>query len=233
MGPWPRSSFHSVRRRPLYKPVLVTGYSRRGSTHGLGHQGWTSKQRQAAHKIATHVHMARITPNNASWNTSLLRMALQAPLRFKASLPQHTKTYPIIWDSGASFSVSPNREDFVGPLKSPAGPFTQLLQGVSKGLKIEGHGHVIWAVHDNAGQLRLLKVQAYYAPRIRVRLLSTTSLLQSYPSETIHVEPHQLTLSGLAGDPTKGAVTVPVDPRTNLPTSEGHSYRDPPRAIST
>ena len=225
-------SWHSVRsprRRPQkYTPVLGSGITRHGSTHGLGNTGWTTRQRQAANKILTQVHMARIEPTNAD-TPALLRMALQAPLRFRASIAKE-RSYPVIWDSGASFSVSPNKNDFVGPIKSPS-TFTQ-LQGISKGLRIEGHGHVMWAIHDTAGQLRMIKVPAYYAPRIRVRLLSTTSLLQSYPKETIHVEPHQLTLTGITGDPTRGEVIVRVDPRSNLPTSEAYSYNDPPKATA-
>ena len=226
MKPWP--NFRRSQRR-LYHPVLASGYSRRGSTHGLGHLGWTSRQRQVAYKIATHVHMARATAEDAP-NPAFLRMALQAPLRFRNSIAAKTTNHPIIWDSGASFSVSPNRSDFIGPLKPPS-TFTQ-LQGISKGLRIEGYGHVMWAVHDTRGELRVLKVPAYYSPRIRVRLLSTTSLLQTYPTETITVEPHQLTLSGDNDDPTKGAVIVRVDPRSNLPTSQAYSYQDPPQAAA-
>ena len=226
MKPWPR---RRCPQRRTYNPVLASGRSRRGSTHGLGNFGWTSRQRQAAYKIATHVHMARATPEAAP-NPAFLRMALQAPLRFRNSIAATDTNYPIIWDSGASFSGSPNRSDFVGPIKSP-GAITQ-LQGISKGLRIEGYGHVMWAVHDSNGRLRLLKVPAYYAPRIRVRLLSTTSLLQTYPTETIKVEPHQLTLSGNGNDPTKGQVIVRVDPRSNLPTSEAYSHADPTRAAA-
>ena len=55
--------------------------------------------------------MARVP---CTTNAALLRMALQAPLRFHDSISDNTNTYPIIWDSGASFSVSPSRDDFVG-----------------------------------------------------------------------------------------------------------------------
>ena len=235
-GPWPQSKQPNPSRPPrhstsVYRPVLATGFYRYGSTHGLGHTGWTTRQRQAANKIANHVNMARVSADPGQCNAALLRMALQAPTRFRAAIAStKTRTYPIIWDSGASFSVSPDRNDFVGPIKKP-GAITQ-LQGIAKGLRIEGYGHVMWAVHDTTGQLRMLKVPAYYAPRIRVRLLSTTSLLQSYPSETIQIEPHQLTLSGQPGQPTRGSVIVQVDPRSNLPTSEGHSYNDPPKAVA-
>ena len=125
----------STRLIASMKPFLASGYSRRGSTHGLGHLGWTSRQRQAAHKIATHVHMARVSSEDAP-NPAFLRMVLQPPLRFRNSIASKTTNQPIIWDSGASFSVSHNRNNFIGRIKSP-GAFTQ-LQGISKGLRIEG-----------------------------------------------------------------------------------------------
>ena len=224
MGPWRRP-----RPPRRYKPHLASGFQRRGSSHGLGSQHWTRRQHQAASKIALHVNMARVSQPDEK-NATLLRMALQAPLRFYSSFASQTNTYPIIWDSGASFSVSPSRSDFIGPIQRPS-TITQ-LQGIAKGLKIEGYGHVLWAVHDTNGNLRLLKLPAYFAPRIRVRLLSTTSLLQSYPKETIHVEAHKLTLSGNPDDPTCGPVAVRVDPSNNLPTSNAHSHRDTSKGIA-
>ena len=44
----------------------------------------------------------------------------------------------------------------------------------------------------------MIKVPAYLVSKIKVRLLSTTSLLQTYADETITIEAHQLTLA----DPT-------------------------------
>ncbi|MHA7927705.1 MAG: hypothetical protein ACX936_21105, partial [Marinobacter sp.] len=35
-----------------------------------------------------------------------------------ASVVQNER-FPVVWDSGASMSVSPHKSDFVGPLKSP------------------------------------------------------------------------------------------------------------------
>ena len=230
LGPWPNAVRRQIStpRRHYYSPQLASGFQQRpGSTHRLGNTKWTQSQRYAAAKIASHVNMARVSSNQ---NAALLRMALQAPLRFRSSFVAKTTTYPVIWDSGASFSVSPDRNDFVGPITRPS-TFTQ-LQGIAKGLRIEGHGHVMWAIHDTKGQLRLIKVPAYYAPKIRVRLLSTTSLLQSYPNESIRVESHQLILSGDNNDPTRGSVVVRIDPNNNLPTSEAYSYNDVPIGIA-
>ena len=85
-------------------------------------------------------------------------------------------------------------------------------------------------MHDLTRQLCLIKVPAFYVPKCNVRLLSTTSLLQTYNNETILIEKHQLTLSGISGNPTKGAVTALVNPTNNLPTSITYRYNDVPIA---
>ena len=70
------------------------------------------------------------------------------------------------------------------------------LEGIAKGLQINGQGNVV----EQLGNLRLLKVRASRVPNIKVRLLLTTSLLQTYPSETITIEPNRLMLSAVAID---------------------------------
>jgi hypothetical protein len=71
---------------------------------------------------------------------NMSKMALQSSDRFRESLPK-TSMFPVIWNSGASISITPDRKDFVGPINTP-GHITQ-LQGIAKGLKIEGQGHVL------------------------------------------------------------------------------------------
>ena len=192
---------------------------------GLGNHQWTSKQFQAACKMAMQVNMAKIPNGNYS---TILHMALQSTDRFRESLPK-TATFPVIWDSGASISITPDCKDFVGPISTP-GPITQ-LQGIAKGLQIEGQGHALWAIQDTLGNLPIIRVPAYLVSRIKVRLLSTTSLLQAYPGETIIIEAHQLTLSGTS-DETRGQLIARVNPENNLPTSDAHCSSDTPRAVA-
>jgi hypothetical protein len=92
----------------------------------------------AACNIASHVKMATVPMNS---NPTILCMALQAPGCFCDMLP--LLTYSVIWDFGASVSISPDNNNFVGPLKR-LGAVTQ-LKGIAKGLRIEGFGHVMWA----------------------------------------------------------------------------------------
>ena len=70
----------------------------------------------------------------------------------------HKGWFSVIWDSGASLSVSPHREDFVGPIHKP--PPNTTVQGLGKNLRIAGIGHVAWSFHDTNGMLRTVKVPA-------------------------------------------------------------------------
>jgi hypothetical protein len=80
-------------------------------------------------------------------------------------------------------------------------------------------------MQETLGNLRMIKVPAYLVTRIKVRLLSTTSLLQAYPGETITIEAHQLTLSGTS-DETRGQLIARINPDNNLPTSDAHRSSD-------
>ena len=117
----------------------------------------------------------------------------------------------------------------MGPVVSPS-TITQ-LKGIAKGLRSEGQGHdVQWSFHDTPGNLRVLTLPAYYVPKVRVRLLSTTSLLQKYIGESIKVEAHQLTLSDIEGDLERSTVIAHVNLDNNLPTSDAYRQTDTPKA---
>jgi hypothetical protein len=128
----------------------------------------------------------------------------------------------LIWNSGASVTVTPHRSDFVGHYSKP--PISIRLKGLAKGLNIAGQGHMTWLIMDTTGMLRAIKVPAYHIPGCNAHLLSTSSLLQMYPAETISLEKGKLTLSGKLQQPTRGPVIALVDPTNNLPTSQAYSY---------
>ena len=48
-------------------------------------------------------------------DTDVLKVVLQAPAKLRISMPTET-SYPILWDSGASVSVSNDAADFQGTL---------------------------------------------------------------------------------------------------------------------
>ena len=87
-------------------------------------------------------------------------------------------------------------------------------------------------MQDTLGNLRMIKVPAYLVSRIKVRCLSTTSLLQAYPGETITIEAHQLTMSGSTADEARQQLIARVNPKNNLPTSDAHCSSDTPKAVT-
>jgi hypothetical protein len=143
---------------------------------------------------------------------------------------QHFK---VIWDSGASMSVSPSASDFLGPIE-PA-PESGYLSGLFSGQKIGGIGIIGWQFLDTKGMLRMIKVPGYYLPGASARLLSTTSLLQQYPDEFLQQATTKgLQLSGTVGKtrpdgsaPYNG-IQAPIDPETNLPTAFAWKLRSKP-----
>ena len=154
--------------------------------------------------------------------TQTIRTAFLSPSTTQEHLSKDSH-YQVVFDSGATLSISYKRDDFVGELKSPS--VGMRLQGLASGLKIEGQGHVLWSFVDTTGILRSLKIPAYYVPQAKIRLLSTTSLLQTYAFETIHLDAHRLILSGNDEEPGEitNSVEILIDPQSNLPI--GHAYQ--------
>ena len=90
--------------------------------------------------------MATTGPNAHDINLALYCAALLSPSQFCSALPNES-TFSVIWDSGASISVSHDKCDFLRPLKKPG--LAPQLKGITKGLGIEGEGHVMWTMHDS------------------------------------------------------------------------------------
>jgi hypothetical protein len=75
---------------------------------------------------------------------------------------------PIVIDSGASLSISPNRGDFVGDIEQ----LNSTIQGISTVTKIAGVGTVHWTFKDVFGTIKIIETHAYYIPDAGVRLFS-------------------------------------------------------------
>ena len=143
-----------------------------------------------------------------------LDVALTAPAKLVEELDPDCK-FLVIWDSGASCSISNNKDDFVELEESCE---HEEISGLAKGLSIEGQGTVLWGVLGTNGKIRVLKLPALYIPDSPQRLLSTTSLCKAYPGEKVILDSQKALLTGRSGDSERIAVIAVVDPRTDLPT---------------
>ena len=134
------------------------------------------------------------------------------------------RSFSIIWDSGASICITPDKEDFIEYSTATDIKSVRTMGGNVSSIK--GQGQVLWSIHDTDGMLRHLKLNAYHIPSSTSRLLSTSSLLKAYKNETITVDDCSLTLSGLPGEPTRRSIIAYNDPVTLLPTTTGYKYND-------
>ena len=171
---------------------------------------------QAYRKFANAHHLRDITTNMASLTTAeALHAILQAPTKLRDTMPKDG-SFPIIWDSGASISVTNDKADFLTFTK--VSPRYNNVMGVAQGLKFSGFGEVLWSFLDETGTLRSFKLPPLYIPSATTCLLSTTSLLQSYSGELIEQTGHGMRLSGTS-DGQRNAVEATINPNYNLPTS--------------
>ena len=155
------------------------------------------------------------------------------PSPLKTSLMAHSKLRPempkesvssIIWDSGASLSITNNKTDFHGTLK-PCPYKHVMVKGVAQAIKVHGPCTVLQSVLDEAGMLRTLKVPVLYIPDAKVKLLSVNSLGDVYPEETVTFHPQGATMSGVNGDPIQRQIHITRNPTNNLPTSYSYKYQ--------
>ena len=176
---------------------------------------------QAYRKFANAHHLRDITTNMTSLTTAeALRAILQAPTKLRDTMPKDG-SFSIILDSGASISVTNDKDNFFSFTK--VSPRHNNVMGVALGLKFSGFGEVLWGFLDEKGTLRSFKLPALYIPSATTRLLSTTSLLQSYSGELIEQTGRGMCLSGTS-DGQRNAVEATINPNNNLPTSTGYSY---------
>jgi Reverse transcriptase (RNA-dependent DNA polymerase) len=130
--------------------------------------------------------------------------------------------FTIIWDSGASTSVSPDLQDFAeGLVESPQ---PTVLQGLASGLQVKGRGVVHWNVLDSSGVMRTIQTRALYVPHCNQRLLSP----QAYMQDLIRLNPKSTYRSTLTTEAfqmhenEEALFTVPLNAQTNLPTSQAY-----------
>ena len=214
---------HHGRRKKGFPPPRLRKLTQ--SYRSTGKQrGFTKSQVDAFGSLLGKAYMANHeVPSKLKNVAHAVRSAFVAPSETQAILGKD-KHYPVIWDSGASICISPTHSDFVGPLSKPT--MNHRLQGIGKGLKVEGSGHIAWSFVDCSGMLRTLKVPGLYVPKASARLLSTSALLQKYPDEHIRIDGDRLILSGAPAttkENERRSIEVLMDPNSKLPVAMAYS----------
>jgi hypothetical protein len=73
-------------------------------------------------------------------------------------LSRDNRKLPIVLDTGASFCITPNVDDFIGPIEPCS---TTKLNGLNAKISVVGQGTVEWKIQDLFSVVRSLKCQAY------------------------------------------------------------------------
>jgi hypothetical protein len=87
------------------------------------------------------------------------------------------KGLPIVLDTGASWSVTPDVNDFVGDI-APA-DVTE-LKSLDAKIQVHGVGTVEWEIRDAVGEVQTIRTKALYVPSAEVRLFSPQVYLKEH-----------------------------------------------------
>ena len=124
------------------------------------------------------------------------------------------ETDTVLFDSGANCCITNRRSDFASDF-STAGS-DRVVDGIGKGLKIEGSGTVAWTFQADDGMYRTLRLPCFFVPSSNTRIASLQQILETYPKESFSMNSNCLVLSGHDQVP---ALTVPVCANTKLPVA--------------
>jgi hypothetical protein len=109
-------------------------------------------------------------------------------VRFQTDYHTYDDNLPMVFDTGATISVSPRKEDFISWDTTSNSRLT--LRGITAATDVLGVGMVRWILHDDQGQRHLIETKAYYVPDARVRLLSPQRYLHERNDGTFSITPN-------------------------------------------
>ena len=120
--------------------------------------------------------------------------------------------FPVVFDSGASISITPVKEDFIEPLKpSPISAINNLTGST----KIEHCGRVRWTVNNKNGFPVSIETTAIYLPNAEVRLFSPQTYFKENKRGMFYMDGESTFFE--TGVPSGGIVEIPYNGNSNLP----------------
>jgi hypothetical protein len=148
-------------------------------------------------------HSVKPSPNGPA-GMAALQAALQQPI-FPSTAVQ------LVLDKGASVSVSPEKGDFIGPVRQVQ-PTT--LQGIASGLSVEGTGTVHYSCQDDNGKpIKITIANVLYVPSCPARLICPRQLLAAFP----HPATCNITTTSISIQTGSSTITVPYETVSQLP----------------
>jgi hypothetical protein len=175
------------------------------SDPGLFESKQTRRERKKTCKLAL-ISAQKLRSSTSSYENATKITGQQQTIYFSRKDNQ----LPIIIDTGASFSVTPNLDDFLGPIRPCT---TKELNGLNSSITVVGVGTVEWKVQDLFGAVRSIKTDAYYVPDAGVRLFSPQVYFQKHKRGSYTVD-HEKTILELIDGTT---LHFPYQDGSNLP----------------
>jgi hypothetical protein len=117
---------------------------------------------------------------------------------------------PIVLDTGASISLTPYREDFMGDIEKCK---MKKLNGLTDSTAIMGQGKVAWTIVDVFGVIRTIRATAYYVPDATIRLFSPQTYFQEHNAGSCTIEARRTSLTLADGS----TMEFPYQSNNNLP----------------
>lgn len=128
-----------------------------------------------------------------------------------AYISEHPRSdMPIVFDTGASFSVTPVRTDFVSELTQAE---VESMTGLADSVMIEGVGQIEWPLRDVFGRIHMIRTQAFYVPQATIRLFSPQVYFQEHNKGRGTFDGDSLTFTTAEGVDLQ----FPYHPCNNLP----------------
>lgn len=159
LHPWNRSQLYSFAQHPLFDSVDVLPhfYSIRHWTTmcEAGQLSFCPERRRVLVASRPYCTSAQVKPSTGG--------ALSARSRRRLKQPE----YPIVIDTGSSYSLTPSLSDFESAL-DPAE--TDTIGGVDSEIQVHGMGTVRWEIEDAVGRVVEIRTKALYVPTARIRL---------------------------------------------------------------
>jgi hypothetical protein len=129
------------------------------------------------HKNNFNLSEGRITPSSA----------FKDGIRFQSVFFLNDDDLPVVFDTGASISVSPRGRDFIS--WEARGNMQTKLNGISGSADVLGIGIIHWTIRDDRGRCHTIQTRAYYVPSAKVRLLSPHRYLHEQQSGSFIITP--------------------------------------------
>jgi len=181
--------------------------------HHVPSQNLTQNQTEGLHKML-NIHLDTLDKDYGKHILSTVAIGPRTP---------KSGVYPVIWDSGASVCVEPDKRNFVNyTTKVDIPTLSSFTEGGKS--KVIGMGFVLHSIEDENGMLRTLKLKHYHVPSSKHKIIATSEVLDRYQGETISIDSKGLTLSGVIGDPSRCAIFAPRNISSSLLVSIAHKY---------